>query len=176
MLIVAPGARLDERGCGRRPELSRAKLLDAERFLILLALLAEGPAIAVFWAVAAPVGTVAVCLYYRNRESRLGLSSSPMPYVAVAVAMVAGAFILPSVTSGDLREVVSVFAIAIGYFAFALVDREPILAWLGLALVAVPVAFLATVPDLAAAGSGAVLGAVFLVTGLVLRGRERAVS
>lgn len=139
-----------------------------------LALVAEGPVIAAFWAMAAPVGTAVVCLHYRNRELRLGLSSSPMPYAAVTVVMLTGAFILPAFTSGDLRGVVSLFAIAVGYCVFAILDREPWLAWLGAALAVVPLIFLVTVPELAAAGSGAILGAVFLVTGLVLRPRELA--
>ncbi len=141
-----------------------------------LALVAEGPTIGVFWAVAAPLGTAVVCLHYRNRESRLGVSRSAMPYAAVTLVMVASAFILPAVTSGDLRKVVSLFAIAGGYVVFAVLDREPWLAWLGAALAGVPLVFLGTVPELAAPGSGAVVGAVFLITGLVLRRRELAAT
>ncbi len=142
----------------------------------LLALFAEGRVIGLFWAVAGPAASIATGLHYRNRERRLGLSSSPLPYVLVMVAMLAGAFILPALTSGQLRGVVSLFAIAAGYLAFAALDRELWLVWLGLALALVPLALLAVAPDLAAPGSGVILGTAFLVTGLVLRRRELAAT
>lgn len=141
----------------------------------VLALVAEGVAIGIFWAVAAPAGTVAVWRHYRHRESSLGLSLPAMPYVVVTMAMVAGAFALPAATSGDVQEVVSVWAIAAGYAAFAALDREPWLGWLAAALALVPLVLLVTAPDLAAAGTGIVLGVCFLATGLVFRRRELAV-
>lgn len=141
-----------------------------------LALVTDGPVTGLFWAVAGPLGSVAVCLHYRKRESRLGLSSSPLPYVLVMVAMLAGAFALPALTSGELRGVVSLFAIAAGYLALAALDREPWLAGLGLALALVPLALLAAAPGMAAAGSGAILGTAFLATGVVLRRRELAAT
>ena len=142
----------------------------------VLALFAEGPVIGLFWAVAGLAGSVAVCLHYRNRESRLGLSSSPLPYVLVMVAMLAGAFILPALTSGELRGVVSMFAIAAGYLVFAALDRELWLVWLAFALALVPLSLLSAAPDLAAPGSGVILGAAFLGTGIVLRRRELAAT
>ena len=142
----------------------------------MLALVASGPAIGLFWAVAAPLGTVAVGRHYRHRELRIGLSRSAAPYVAVTVAMVAGAFILPAVTAGDLREVVSVWPIAVGYAAFAVLDREPWLGWLAVTLALVPLVLLVVVPDVAAVGSGIILGSCFLAAGLAFRRRELAAS
>ncbi|MCA1674079.1 MAG: hypothetical protein LC799_18400, partial [Actinobacteria bacterium] len=137
-------------------------------------LLGGGPAVGVFWAVAGPAGGVAVGVYYRNRALQLGVSRSPLPYAATMAMMMVGAFVLPALTAGDLREVVSLFAIAAGFVVFAVLDRDPSLIWLGVALGAVPLLFLAVAPDAAAPTSSAVLGAAFLITGLTFRRAELA--
>lgn len=137
-------------------------------------LVGGGPVVGIFWAIAGVVGGVAVGVYYRNRALQLGVSRSPLPYVLTMVVMMGGAFVLPALTSGHLRQVVSLFAIAAGYVVFALLDREPRLVWLGVALGAVPLLFLVVVPDAAAAASSAVLGTAFLISGLAFRRAELA--
>ncbi|HEX2063376.1 MAG TPA: hypothetical protein VHE80_03030 [Acidimicrobiales bacterium] len=69
----------------------------------------------------------------------------------------------------------SLWAIAVGYAAFAVLDREPCLGWLATALALRPLGPPRHDPDLAAAGTGIVLGVCFLATGLVFRRRELSV-
>ncbi len=129
----------------------------------------SGAAIAVFWALAGPLGGAAVGWYYRSRELRVGLTVSPTPYIITAVGILAGTFALPMFTTGDLQEVVSVFAVAAGYLVFAVLDRSRVLAGLAAFIAAVPVLVLQSGTDEPGAITAAVIGAVVLATGLVSR-------
>jgi hypothetical protein len=128
-----------------------------------------GSAVGAFWAVAGPLGGIGVAWYYRTRGIRLGLSASPTPYVVTAVAILLGAFLLPMLTSGDLQEVVSVFAVAAGYLAFAWIDRSPTLAGLAVFMAVVPTLVLVGDLDHPGAVTAALTGAALLATGLASR-------
>lgn len=129
----------------------------------------RGPAIAAYWAVAGPLGGLAIGLYYRARELRVGLSRSATPYVLTAVGILAGAFLLPGFTSGDLQEVVSTFAVAAGYLVLAWFDRSRILALLGVMMGAVPALVLMSGVDRPGAVNAAVVGTITLLTGVASR-------
>jgi len=128
-----------------------------------------GAAVGVYWAVAGLLGGTAVGLYYRSRELRLGLTTSPTPYVLTAVGLLLGAFLLPAVTTGDLQEVVSTFAVAGGYLVFARIDRSRVLAVVAAVLLAVPVLVLVSGVDHPGAVNAGVVGAITLGVGLVSR-------
>jgi hypothetical protein len=128
-----------------------------------------GPAVGIYWAVAGLLGGAAVGLHYRSRELRLGLSTPATPYVLTAAGMMAGAFLLPGITSGDLQQVVSTFAVAAGYLVFAWLDRSRTLAGLAVVMALVPVVVLASGVDHPGALNAAAVGAVTLVAGLASR-------
>jgi len=128
-----------------------------------------GPAVGLYWAVAGTLGGIAVGQYYRSRELRLGLSRPAWPYILTAVGIFVGAFALPMVTHGDLQEVVSTFAVAAGYLAFAWLERSGWLVGLALFMAAIPLVVLATGVDHPGAITAAVTGVALVATGLVSR-------
>lgn len=129
----------------------------------------SGPTVAVFWAVAGPLGGALVGWYYRSRELRLGIGHSATPYVLTAVGILLGAFILPALTTGDLQEVVSVFAVAAGYLVFAWLDRSVTLASLAVLLAAVAVVVLVLGVAHPGAVTAAVAGTAVLASGVASR-------
>jgi hypothetical protein len=128
-----------------------------------------GPAVGLFWAVTAPVGGMVVGRFYRTRELRLGLSNPPRPYILTAAGIFVGAFVLPIVTHGDLQEVVSTFAVAAGYLAFAWLERTGWLVALALLMAAVPVVVLVTGVGHPGAVTAAATGGALVATGLLSR-------
>ncbi len=130
---------------------------------------APGAAVGLYWAVAGSIGGIAVGRYYRNRELRIGLSRPALPYILTAVGIFVGAFVLPMFTHGDLQEVVSAFAVAAGYLAFAWLERTGWLVLVALLMAAIPVAVLAAGVDHPGAVAAAATGAALLATGLVAR-------
>jgi hypothetical protein len=136
-----------------------------------VALLA-GWAAAVFWAVAGPVGGGVVAHYDYRRETRLGLTRSGLPYVLTAVGLMAGAFVLPAITTGRMREVAAAFAVAAGYLVFAALERSWTVAAVAAGMAAVAAAALASGVERPGLIAWTVIGVVMLGTGLVLRGRS----
>lgn len=132
-------------------------------------LIGDGVGVAWFWSIAGPLGGALVGFYYHNRERRLGLGSPALPYVLTAVAMMAGAFVLPAFVTGPAQAVVSSYSIAIGYVVFGLLDRSKMLAAVGLVIAAVPTVVI--VGDIANPGMVAALltGAIMLASGMIRR-------
>lgn len=133
----------------------------------------DGVAIAVFWAIAGPGGGAATGWYYHSLEQRLGVSRSGAPFVVTGGALIVAAFVLPAVTTGALQEVVSAFAVGAAYLVFAWLNRSPVLAVLGVVVMAIPGATL--LAGMARPGPlvAATTGAVMLATGLVARRAEQ---
>ncbi|HVF14555.1 MAG TPA: hypothetical protein VM942_08145 [Acidimicrobiales bacterium] len=128
-----------------------------------------GPVVGLYWAVAGVLGGLVVGLYYRSRELRLGLTTSATPYMLTAVGLMAGAFLLPAITSGDLQQVSSTFAVAAGYLVFAGLDRSRTLAGLAVVMVIVPILVLASGVDHPGAVNAAAVGALTLAVGVASR-------
>ncbi len=128
-----------------------------------------GPAVGAYWAVAGLLGGAAVGLYYHFRELRLGLSNPAAPYVLTAIGLMVGAFVLPAITSGDLQQVASTFAVAAGYLVFAWLERSRTLAGLAAAMVVVPVLVLVSGVDHPGAVNAAAVGAITLAVGVASR-------
>lgn len=144
-------------------------LLSAPLFLI-----GDGGAVALFWALAGPAGGVATGVHYARREQTLGLSRCATPYIVVAVGIMAGAFLLPALTSGDLRDVVSNLAVAVGYLAFAVIERDGRIAGIAAVMAAVPLVLLALAPGLAGPVTAAVTGLILTASGLAFRRTQTA--
>ncbi len=134
-----------------------------------VAFLDDGPAVAVFWAVAGPLGGAAVAWHYRRSERHVGAGRSGGLYVATAIGLLGAAFLLPAVTTGDLQDVVSAFAVAAAYLVFAWLDRSAVLAVLAAMLAAVPLVALAADLSRPGAVTAAITGAVTLAVGVAAR-------
>ena len=132
-------------------------------------LAAPGSAVGLFWAVAGPAGGVAVGRFYRNRQLRLGLTRPALLYILTAIGIFVGAFALPMFTHGDLQEVVSTFAVAAGYLAFAFLERTGWLVLLALVMAAIPLTVLATGVGHPGAVTAAITGAALVATGVLSR-------
>ena len=129
----------------------------------------SGPAVGLYWAVAGTLGGVAVGRFYASRALRLGLSRPPGPYIATAVGIFVCAFALPMLTHGDLQEVVSTFAVAAGYLAFAWLERTGWLVGLAVLMAAIPLVVLATGVDHPGAVTAAATGLALMITGIASR-------
>lgn len=136
----------------------------------------DGTAVGLLWAVAGPAGGIATGIYYARRESEVGISRPAAPYVAVAVGIMAGAFLLPQLTSGDLQQVSSNFAVAAGYLCFALLERDVRVAGIAAVIAAVPLAMLAVAPDSAGLVTALVTGSVLLASGVAFRRTQAAAA
>ncbi len=132
-------------------------------------LIGDGAGVAWFWCIVGPLGGALVGVYYRNREHRLGLGSPALPYVLTAVAMMAGAFLLPAFVTGPAQASVSSYSIAIGYVVFGVLERSKMLAAVGLVIAAVPTLVIAG--DVANPGMVTALltGAIMLASGMIRR-------
>lgn len=128
---------------------------------------------AIFWALAAPAAMVAVGAFYTRRERRLGLAGPSRPYVIASLAMVAGAFVISGLVPGRWKGVAWAFPIAAGYIAFGLLDRSRLLGGLGVFMAVVPVWAVAAGVDNRDRVVGAVIVAVLLASGLLVRRWER---
>lgn len=135
----------------------------------LVSAVAGAEAQAVLWALAGPGGGVATGLYYRRRALELGLSRAAWPYVATAVALVCGAFVL-----GALEQPWSVgpwLAVAAGYLIFGWLERSAAVIGMALSLAALAVVVGAGDVEPVAVLLNAAYGAAFLVTGVLHRAR-----
>lgn len=124
-----------------------------------------------FWLFAGPGGGIAVSLHYRRREVELGLARAAWPYVATAVALMVGAFVL-----GALEQPWRVgpwLAIGVGYLVFGWLERSAAVAAMALALAALAVVVGAEGLEPVTVLLNGVYGAAFLATGLALRERRR---
>ncbi len=134
-------------------------------------------ALGLYWAVAAPVGFVAVSRRYMKREAGLGVTKAALPYVATGVFIMVAAW--ASGAAGGILEsdVLAIagpnLAVAAGYFVFAWLERSGVLALLASGLAALAVALAVGDVGHACAILAATLRTVSLATGLALRTRER---
>lgn len=127
--------------------------------------IADGRAVGLFWALAGPAGGIATSLHYARRETALGLSRPAAPYIVVAVGLMAGAFVLPALTTGDLQDVVSYFAVAAGYLGFAWIERDGRIAGIAAFIAAVPLVMLAVAPGSACLVTAVATGSVLVASG-----------
>lgn len=135
-------------------------------------------ALGAYWLVAAPVGSLATSLFYRQRERRVGLEMPAGPTVLAVAVIVVGAFgsgALGGVLGAEtLSAVGPPLSVSAGYLLFARLERSRPLGAVAAALAAtaVGVAVAGTEPDDAATLLAVVYGLAFLLTGLAYRVRR----
>lgn len=131
--------------------------------------------LAIYWAVAAPIGVVLVSFFYYRRERSLGVESRLLP-TAVAI----GVIIVGTAVTGSLGgilgfEMVSAvgpsLAVSAGLLMFARIEHSPPLAGvaLGMAALAVALAAMGAAPDMVASLLAATGGAAAVLLGLGYR-------
>jgi hypothetical protein len=141
----------------------------------LVALRSGGPALGLFWVVAAPAGSAATAVYYRRRGRRIGVEVPAAPYAIIAAALVSGAFLTGGLGGALGAATVSALGpplcISAGYLLFARLGHSWGLAVVATVLGALTVAIgIARVPaDQATWILALVYGAVFVGTGLSFR-------
>jgi hypothetical protein len=126
-----------------------------------------------FWLVAAPTGGVMTARFYHRRALATGAGVRGGPYWAVGAGIFVAAWIAGATESPSVETAGPMVAVALGYLVFAWLERS----W----PVAVCSAILATFAvgvGIAGIHGGCVVlsltfGALFTVTGVVLRRRER---
>lgn len=137
----------------------------------------DGPALAVYWAVAGPVGGVATGYFYLRRQS-VGLEVAGAPFVVVAVAILVGTMLAGWIGSSTGQLAVAAagppLVVSAGYLGFAWLDRSRWLAAVAIALAAVMAVLLVVgVPsDVLTMVGAALYGGAFVVTGTLCLLRE----
>lgn len=134
---------------------------------------ADGLGVGLFWLVAGPAGGIATSLHYRKRALSLGAGVNGGPYWAVAAGIFVGAWVTGASGSERVETAGPMLAVALGYLAFAYLERSRPVAVVagGLALTAVAV-------GLTGVAHGCLVlsltfGLSFTITGLVLRRHDR---
>ena len=132
-----------------------------------------GLGVGLFWLVAGPVGGVVTARYYRKRALETGAAMRPGPYWAVGAGIFVAAFMAGASGSPRWETAGPMLAVALGYMAFARLERSwPVGAVSGLlAIVALGVAIVD--PGHSCVILSLTFGVAFTTTGLILRGVER---
>lgn len=136
-----------------------------------------GFAAGMFWLVAGPLGGIATGFYYDKRESRLGVESNPVPWIATSVGVMVGCFVT-GFAGGSLELPVlstlgPLLTISVGYLVFGRLAhnmRVSVVAVLiGLAVV---VMWLAGLGERTASYGAALFGIVTFGIGVASRRRD----
>lgn len=133
----------------------------------------DGHGVGLFWAVAGPVGGILTARHYRNRALATGAGMRGGPYWAVAAGIFVAAFLAGSSSSSRVQSAGPMVAVALGYLAFARLERSRAIAAVSGLLAAVALAV-----GIADVGHSCVVlsltfGVVFTGTGLALRRGDR---
>lgn len=133
----------------------------------------KGTGIAVFWGVAGPVGGAVTAFYYRKREMTLGAGVNGLPYVLIALSILAGTFLLGSLGSGTVASAGPMAVVAVGYLGFARLERSWNVAFVAAGMLLVTLVVTVAQVEHACAVLSATFGGAFAATGLSLRQAER---
>lgn len=136
---------------------------------IPVTLVAGGSANAVFWLLAGPAGGYATSHYYRDRAISLGAGVRGRAYLPLGIFIFLGAWGGGALTHS---AAVPMAAIALGYLAFARLERSWAVAGVALVLGAAALAVAITEPRRGDLLLSLVFGLSFTVTGLLLRHRD----
>lgn len=137
--------------------------------------LAGGEALGVYWAIAGPLGGIAISAYYYRRERTIGVQRPAAPYVVTAVGIIVGTFVVSGIAStlgyAAAAAAAPAIVVSVGYVAFAWLERSG-----GLAAIAAVLAALAAIlwasrldADALAIVLALAYGAVWLATGVAYR-------
>ncbi len=131
-----------------------------------------GAWVALYWAVIAPLGGIATGLYYHRREERLGLRDNPWPWLAVAVALVVGAFIAGAFLPGDPQGTGPMLVAAAGVTSFGMLSHHRATIILGIVSIGVCMAVALLDPPIPNVLMALVLGGGGVLIGLRERQQE----
>lgn len=125
-----------------------------------------------FWPIAGTSGFFVMAVYFTRREKNIGVKGSAWPYIALALALMAGAGLSSSFGTSYSKEIGSWLVVSIAYLGFAYLARSWALA--GLAAV---LGFLAALVGLGHGESYIPLslayGLSFIIAGLVAQKAEK---
>lgn len=136
---------------------------------------AGGEALGVYWAIAGPLGGIAVGVYYYLRERSIGVQRPATPYVVTAAGIIVGTFAVSGVASTlDLEAAAAAapaIVVSIGYVAFAWLERNGLLAFIAAALAVLAAVLWASRLDADPLATVLALayGAVWVATGVAYR-------
>jgi len=133
----------------------------------------HGLGVGLFWLVAGPAGGIATSVYHHRRSVTLGAGVSGRPYWMVAAGIFVAAWLAGAAESERVQTAGPMLAVALGYLAFAYLERSRPVAAVADILALVAVAVGAT-----GVANGCVIlslsfGAAFTGTGVMLRRRDR---
>jgi len=138
-----------------------------------------GASLAVYWAVAAPVGSVATGIFYSREQRRVGIEMPSWHWMVGVAVIIVGAFSTGTLGGMLGAEMVSAvgppLSVSLGYLIFAWIERSPVLATIAVALATLTLAMAISEasPTTVATVLAATYGLVFLVTGLLLMQGQR---
>jgi hypothetical protein len=131
----------------------------------------DGIGTGLFWLVAGPAGGFACAHYYRNRAYSLGAGVRGRAYTVLGVMLFVSAWVAGFVTQSAAGPML---VVAVGYIAFAWLDRSWPTAAVATVLGGAAVIVVATGAEHADIILALVFGLGFSVTGLLLRRRDTA--
>lgn len=131
--------------------------------------IADGVGSGVFWLIAGPAGGYATSRYYRNRAVAIGAGVRGGVYVVWGVALFIAAWVGGAVTQSAGAPML---AIAVGYLAFARLERSWPVALVAIVLAVAAAAVILTDPTRGDVIITLVFGVSFTATGLLLRRRD----
>jgi len=134
---------------------------------------ADGRGIAIFWAFAGPIGGAVTAFYYRRNELTLGAGVNGLPYVLIALFIMAGAFLTGSLGSGTVRSAGPMAVVAVGYLGFARLERSWSVAFVAAGMLLVTLVIAVAQVEHACEVLSATFGGAFAATGLSLRQADR---
>lgn len=123
-----------------------------------------------FWLVASPAGGYATSRYYRNRAMSVGVGMRGGAYIVLGLAIFVSAWVGGAVTGSAVAPMV---AVAVGYVAFARLERSWPVAAVAVLLGVVAVIVASTDPVHGDVILTLVFGLSFTATGLFLRHNDR---
>lgn len=136
-----------------------------------------GVASGMFWLVAGPLGGAATGFHYYKRESRLGVESNPVPWIATAVGIMVGCFATGfaggSLELPALSTLGPLLTISAGYLIFGRLAHSMTVSVAAVLLgLAVVVMWLAGLGERTAGYGAAVFGIVTFGIGVTSRRRD----
>jgi len=129
----------------------------------------HGAGSGLFWLVAGPAGGYATARYYRHRAVSLGAGVRGRTYTLLGVAIFVAAWVSGLVTGSAAGPML---AVAVGYLAFARLERSRPVAVVSVVLGVSAVVVAVTHPAHGDLVLALVFGLAFTTTGLLLRRRD----
>jgi hypothetical protein len=139
---------------------------------IPLGFVGDGAGTGLFWLVAGPAGGYATSRYYRNRAVSLGAGVRGRAYKVLGFAIFVAAWVSGVVTGSAAGPML---AVAVGYLAFARLERSRPVAAVSVVLGVAAVVVAVTDPSHGDVVLDVIFGLAFTGTGLLLRRRDPVV-